>query len=137
LRIAAAGWRICGSPNELCLYTPAAGSLSRQVLRFAAAELANARKVSSLLQLPSHELRRKELSIFDEYGLELLHLRDLTHARKYFWQSLRTEINVRRALRCAATFLPRGLLDLRRAASKSLRGGRCAKIAESETTTTK
>jgi len=121
LRIAAAGWKILGSTEELCLYTPAVGSLSHQVLRFSTAELANARKLSKLLHLSPDELRLKELSIFDEYGLELLHIRDLTHARDYFLQGLYRQVTLRRVLRYAATLLPKSLLNLRRAVAGRVR----------------
>jgi cellulose synthase/poly-beta-1,6-N-acetylglucosamine synthase-like glycosyltransferase len=120
LRLAASGWKICGSSKELCLYTPAPDSLSRQVLRFATAELMNARKLSRLLSLTHDELCRKELSILDQYGLELLHIRDLSHAREYFLQGLRRQLGARRAFRCAATLLPKAILDWRRVVARSL-----------------
>jgi glycosyltransferase involved in cell wall biosynthesis len=118
LRIAAAGWKICGSPKELCIYTPGAASLSRQILRFAAAELTNARKIAHLLSLSAQELHDKELEILDEYGLELLHIRDFIHARQYFLQAIRYKISVRRLFWWATTLLPRQALDFRRAIIK-------------------
>jgi glycosyltransferase involved in cell wall biosynthesis len=118
LRIAASGWKIRGSPKELCIYTPAATSLSRQILRFAAAELANARKIAHLLSLSAQELHDKELKIFDEYGLELLHIRDFVHARQYFLQALRYKVSARRLVWWATTLLPRQALDFRRAIIK-------------------
>jgi glycosyltransferase involved in cell wall biosynthesis len=118
LRIAASGWKIRGSPKELCIYTPAATSLSRQILRFAAAELANARKIAHLLSLSAQELHDKELRIFDEYGLELLHMRDFVHARQYFLQALRYKVSARRLVWWATTLLPRQALDFRRAIIK-------------------
>jgi glycosyltransferase involved in cell wall biosynthesis len=120
LRIASSGWRIRGLPQELCSYTPAPGSLSRQVLRFATAELTNARKLSKLLNLPHEELCRKELWIFDEYGLELLHIRDLKNAREYLLQSLLRRATARRALTFAAALLPKRILDLRRTVARAL-----------------
>ena len=121
LRIAAAGWKIRTLPEDLCLYTPAAGGLSRQVLRFAKAELANARKTAKLFGLSGAELRKKELSIFDEYGLELLYTRDLGHAREYFFEGLRRQIRPARMLRWAATLLPRRVLDFRRTVEHGLK----------------
>ena len=40
LRLAAAGWTIANCPEDLVIYSPAPGSLSQQVERFAAAEIA-------------------------------------------------------------------------------------------------
>jgi len=114
LRIAAAGWKICGLSEELCVYTPAEGSLSRQILRFASAELENARKIAGQLNLSPDELREKELLILDQYGFELLHVRDLQHARQYFSQALVRHFTFRRLLYWVATLIPRNLLDIRR-----------------------
>jgi len=123
LRIAAADWKIRCSPKELCIYTPGATSLSRQILRFAAAELTNAKKIAHLLSLSAQELHDKELKIFDEYGLELLHIRDFVHARQYFLQALRYKITARRLFWWATTLLPRQALDFRRAIIRYQRTG--------------
>jgi glycosyltransferase involved in cell wall biosynthesis len=114
LRIAAAGWKMRGLSEELFIYAPTPASLSRQVLRFAKAELTNARRIARLLNLSAAELREKELSILDDYGLDLFYIRDLPNARNYFGEGLRRKINLERTLMWAATFLPRRFLDLRR-----------------------
>src|ERR1700675_4589185 len=81
LRMAARGWRIVTVPEPLCQYTPTNGSLTRQLSRFAQAELANLKKIACELHIPPKKAMKKQIRILEEYGRQLLNDRDLRTAR--------------------------------------------------------
>jgi GT2 family glycosyltransferase len=114
LRIVAAGWRIRGLPETLCSYNPNSSSLSRQTLSFAAANFANARKLAEQLQLSPTKLREKETSLYDDFGLECLSMRDMKNARKFLRRGLALQFSAKRLTALAATYVPRRVLDWRR-----------------------
>ncbi|MBC7528709.1 MAG: glycosyltransferase family 2 protein [Chthonomonadaceae bacterium] len=114
LRFAHAGWEIVTCAEPLMRYTPAAGNLSSQIERFAAAELANVEDIGQRLKLPQDSLHAKRIAIYEEYGRDLLYERHLTAARKMLSIPLRDHPTPARLKWWLATLIPRSLLDWRR-----------------------
>lgn len=114
LRIAAAGWKIRGIPEELIVYAPATNGVSRQFLHSTRAEMTNAQKLTTALRLSPDKLLGKELAILDQHGRDLVSVRELKQARASFGEALQHRINVRRALWWLATWLPIPILNWRR-----------------------
>lgn len=114
LRIVAAGWKIRSISEELIVYAPPANSLSRRLLSSTTAEMANARKIAAMLRLSPDQLLRKELTILDQHGKDLVSVRELEQARSSFGEALQRERTVRRAVWWLATWLPVPVLNWRR-----------------------
>jgi len=114
LRMAARGWRIVTVPEPLCQYTPTSGSLTRQLSRFAQAELANLKKIACELHIPQGKAMKKQIRILEEYGRQLLNDRDLKTARVYLGKALRLEPSVKNLIWWLAAFSPTALLDFKR-----------------------
>ncbi len=118
LRLTYAGWRIETCPQALMCYSPAAGNLSSQIERFAAAELANIETIGKRLRLSETVLHTKRIAIYEEYGRDLLYERHLGAARKMLAIPLRDKPTPARLKWWLATLVPRSLLDWRRARSQ-------------------
>jgi glycosyltransferase involved in cell wall biosynthesis len=114
LRMAARGWRIVTVPELLCQYTTTSGSLTRQLNRFAQAELANLKKIACELHIPPKEAMKKQIRILQEYGRQLLNERDLKTARAYLRKALCLEPSVNNLIWWLAAFSPPALLDFKR-----------------------
>lgn len=121
LRLAAKGWAIATCTETLWRYTPAPGNLSSQTERFARAELVNLEKIARLLSIDEKKVEAKRVVINEEYGRELLHSRNLSSARKMLGTAMRAEPSATRMLLWLATFMPVGLLDMRRSVTDSRR----------------
>ncbi|MBA2291441.1 MAG: glycosyltransferase, partial [Gemmatimonadales bacterium] len=107
LRLAHAGWGFNRVDEILVDYRPTPASLTAQTRRFAAAELANARKIALTLGLAPSALRAKEFAIYKEYGFELFHVRDLSASREFLHEAARRgPIGWGGQLRRLATYLP-------------------------------
>jgi glycosyltransferase involved in cell wall biosynthesis len=106
--------------EELVEYTPAPGNLSSNYQKIARCAARNVEKVAEFAGVSSEKLRTKLAEIYEEYGVALLHVRDLPAAREYLKLALQNRGNGRTALRWLSTFAPKPLLDLRRHVVKSL-----------------
>lgn len=107
LRLAHAGWGFRRVPEVVVDYRPTAASLTAQTVRFAAAELVNARRSAERLGLDREMLRRKEYAIYLEYGLELFHMRHRAAAREYLnAAAARGPMPLGAQLRRLASYLP-------------------------------
>jgi len=129
LRIVAAGWKICGIAEELMVYAPPANSLSHRLLRSTTPEMLNAIKIVALLRLSADELLRKELTVLDRRGRDLVSVRELKQARACFREALERQRNVRRAWWWLATWMPISLLNWRRILLHGRTGARRDKTA--------
>ncbi|MGE0440032.1 MAG: glycosyltransferase family 2 protein [Gemmatimonadales bacterium] len=116
IRIAAAGWRVATCPQWLVRYTQTAASLSRDRRRILEAELFNLRRLTELGHLSPVTTERKITAVLESYGEEFLYRRDLGAARRCYRQLMGREPGFHNAIRLAASWLPRPLLDLRRRA---------------------
>ena len=65
-------------------------------------------------------LKAKLAAIYEEYGIALLHARDLPAARTYLRESLRHRRDRKNTLRWLTTFAPRPVLDLKRNLTRTL-----------------
>ncbi len=115
IRIAAAGWDIVWCPGELVDYAPTATSLSRQVERFARAELANVDALIGTIPVTRAQCRSKRLKILEDYGRELLANRDRPAARRLLSEAARQSPSPGRLFWWLATWLPPRVLDARKA----------------------
>lgn len=106
LKVAAKGHRIVTLQEQLISYTPAAGSLTQQVERFARAELANLEKIASLFQMESRMVNERRGRLFDQYGRELLYYRQLDAARQFLSQALRQGFSFERLVWLTAAMAP-------------------------------
>lgn len=128
LRLTAAGWRAVHCPETLVRYGPTASSLTRQVERFARAELVNVRKMAELPLpgLTKADFREKASHVLLEYGRELFYLRQLKPARGLLLQAMRARPRPSTCVLILASLLPPRVLDLRR--RRSDRGPAAAHI---------
>jgi glycosyltransferase involved in cell wall biosynthesis len=109
LRLAHAGWKFNVLPHPLVDYRPTPQSLTAQTLRFATAELTNIRRVAGQLDLPDDLLRRREFTIYREYGLELYHYGETRSAREFLREaSRRGPLDWKARLRLWASAVPIG-----------------------------
>jgi glycosyltransferase involved in cell wall biosynthesis len=120
LRVSHVGWKVANYPAALFNYTPAPGNLSSQVERFARAELANLESLSARLSLDSAMVRRKRAALYEQYGRELLHNRQLPQARRYLTQALLHRPTFALAAAWLGSHLPAPLLNLRRSRAAGL-----------------
>jgi hypothetical protein len=105
--------------ESLVDYTPAPGNLSSNYQKIARSAVRNAEKVAAVVGMPSEKLASKLADIYEEYGLALLHERNLKAARACFRQALHCQPSRRNAVRWMTTFAPPVLLDWRRKAARS------------------
>jgi glycosyltransferase involved in cell wall biosynthesis len=120
LRMASRGAKFVFVKEELVEYTPAPGNLSSNYRKIALAAARNAEKVAEFSGMEPRRLKSKLAAIYQEYGIALLHARDLTAARTYLRESLRHRSDRKNALRWLTTFAPRPVLDLRRNLTRTL-----------------
>jgi GT2 family glycosyltransferase len=123
LRLAAAGERLVLCPEEHVIYSPAPGSLTRQVERFLGAELTNVARLAERLGLDEREVADKRQRLYAEYGRELFWVRDLGAARRCFARALTERPAARSLAWWTATFLPRQVIDLPRRWRERRQGG--------------
>jgi glycosyltransferase involved in cell wall biosynthesis len=114
LRIAAAGWRILTWPETLIHYTPAPDSLSSNEVRFARANLVNARLIGELLKLEPAAVERQIHAIYVSFGKNLFWRRELGESRRFLAAAIRRRPSADLLLTFMATFVPRWILDGRR-----------------------
>lgn len=119
LRLLSVGWEVATCPEQLHEYTPAPGNLSRQFERFARAELTNLAKLEQIIPVTPEMVRRKRITIYEEYGRHLFHYRELAAARRWLSFPLQKEPSPRRLAWWLATFAPLAVLDWRRRQSHS------------------
>lgn len=115
LRLAAAGWTIANVPEDLVVYSPAPGSLSQQVERFAAAEIACVRDVAAFVGISSDVLNERITACYLKHAGGAIHNRKLNLARRLIFRSLSLRVRTRQLGLLAAASAPVGLLELRRA----------------------
>lgn len=112
LKLAAAEWKIRTLQQKLVAYTPAGGSLTSQVERFARAELTNLDKIAKELAVDPGRVRLKRASILDQYGRDLLYYRHIPEARKYLSRALREGFSLQRLAWWLASQAPQGLWSM-------------------------
>jgi glycosyltransferase involved in cell wall biosynthesis len=120
LKLAARGARFRFVPEQLVEYTPAPGNLSSQHAKLARCAARNIEKVAEVVPLDPGRVKAKLAEIYEEYGVALLHERDLSAARECLREALRHKPDHRTAVRWLTTFAPRRVLDLRRSIARSL-----------------
>jgi glycosyltransferase involved in cell wall biosynthesis len=116
LRIAAAGGEIVTCREDLIVYICEAGHLTGRYENYARAELANVERIGSRLNLDPARLQDKRVRTYDEQGRLLLYNRCISPAREFLFQALRHGPTPARAGWWLASWLPRPLLEARRAA---------------------
>jgi glycosyltransferase involved in cell wall biosynthesis len=114
LKIAAGGWGIVHVNEYLCRYAPGPQSLTAQVERFARAEFANLEKIGRQLELEPARIEEKRARLLDEYGRQLLYVRNRKAARAYLGTLLRIKPSASAFVWWLACFAPRFMLDARR-----------------------
>lgn len=89
LRLTHAGWGFLWLPDVLVDYLPTERSLTNQLERFGNAELSNVHRVGEQLRLPAEMVRRKEYSLYRDYGVELFHRGERRAAREFLREAAR------------------------------------------------
>lgn len=120
LRLAARGARFRFVPEQLVEYTPAPGNLSSQYAKLARCAARNIEKVAQVVPLDPARVSAKLAEIYEEYGVALLHERDLASAREFLREAMRHKPDHKTAVRWLSTFAPRRILDWRRSLVKSI-----------------
>ena len=115
LRIAEAGWDIVCCREELVAYISEPGHLMSQYERFARAELANVERIGSHLKLSTAQIEDKLVRTCDEQGRLLLYFRCMDSARDILYQAYRLDGSFARLGWLALSYMPRPLLEVRRA----------------------
>lgn len=105
LRIAAAGWKVHTCQERLLYYSRAPGSLSTQIERFARAEFVNLTKIAKMLRLPDIMVRKKTISIAEEYGRSLFYMHQFNSARRLLAPPLQMEPTFHRLVWWLATYI--------------------------------
>ena len=114
LRMTHAGWKVATVAESLVQYTPAPGSLSGQIERFAHAELANLARVAEVQNLESSLVAQKRIGIYEQYGRDLLYERHMEAARRFLSVPLREQPSLSHLKWWLTANLPVAVLDLRR-----------------------
>jgi glycosyltransferase involved in cell wall biosynthesis len=96
-------------------YTPAPNNLSGQYGRMVRSELNNVEKIRVACGIDDDRVSRKQAAIYAEWGQALFHSRDLKEARDCYRNVLTRQPTLNALFRWVATFVPRPLLDMRRA----------------------
>jgi glycosyltransferase involved in cell wall biosynthesis len=120
LRLTARGARFRFVPEQLVEYTPAPGNLSSQYAKLARCAARNIEKVAEVVPLDPARVKAKLAEIYEEYGVALLHDRDLAAAREFLREAMRHRPDRRTAVRWLSTFAPRQVLDWRRSIAQSI-----------------
>ncbi len=115
LRIAYSGWDIVTCREELVAYMCEAGHLTSSYERYARAEIANVERVAERLKLDSAIVNEKRLRTLDTQGKLLLYHRCAAPARQMLIQSLLSRPSASRVGWWILSWLPRPMLELRRA----------------------
>jgi glycosyltransferase involved in cell wall biosynthesis len=114
VRLRAAGWEFEVCNEDLHLYTPSPGSLSSRLETFWEAEVANARKLCTLLGRSDAEFRRWRAAILSDYGRTFIYERRMRAARRLFRTAFREERSVSALLWWLAAWTPVSILNARR-----------------------
>lgn len=122
LRLTAEGWDMANVPENLVVYAPTAQSLSRQIERFAAAELACVRDIAARTRMPAARMNERLAQCYRLHAQSAVHSRNLSVARRFAFASLRYGVSVPQLWALAVAFTPQTILDLRRRAMDALRG---------------
>jgi glycosyltransferase involved in cell wall biosynthesis len=109
LKLAAKHARIVTLQEQLVSYTPASGSLTQQVERFARAELKNLENIAAELRLDPPLVTARRARLLDQYGRELLYFRQMPHARQYLRQALSQSFTLPRLAWWGASLAPRSV----------------------------
>lgn len=117
LRLLHRGCRFKVLREPLVEYTPAENNLSGQFGRMVRSELSNVEKIRQVCGVDADRVRNKQATIYEEWGRALFHSRDLRQARDCYRNILSRRPTVSALIRWLATFVPRSVLDLRRAKS--------------------
>ena len=114
LRLTATGWKVVNCPERLVVYAPTVASLSRQIEKFAAAELACVRDVAARFGLPASQLRDRLASCYLKHGRGAIHMRNMQLGRRFVLASLRHGISAEQLSMLMIACAPSALLDFRR-----------------------
>lgn len=114
LRLAAQGWTIANCPEDLVVYSPAAGSLSQQTERFAAAEVACIEDIAARLQIPAPQVKQRLIAAYLLNARGAIYRRNLALAKRLVRKSLKLGISVEQLGTLIVACVPEVLLDLRR-----------------------
>lgn len=101
--------------ERLVEYTPAPNNLSGQFGRMVRSELNNVEKIRQVCGIDSETISRKQAAIYTEWGQALFHSRDMKEARDCYRNVLSRQPTLNALIRWMATFVPRPVLDMRRA----------------------
>ena len=101
--------------ERLVDYTPAPNNLSGQFGRMVRSELSNVEKIRQVCGIDANTISRKQAAIYTEWGQALFHSRDLKEARDCYRNVLSRQPTLNALIRWIATFVPRPILDIRRA----------------------
>ncbi len=101
--------------ERLVEYTPAPNNLSGQFGRMVRSELNNVEKIRQVCGISDGRVSRKQAAIYTEWGQALFHSRDMKEARDCYFNVLSRQPSLNALIRWMATFVPRSVLDLRRA----------------------
>ncbi len=115
LRLRHRGFQFRVVRERLFEYTPAPNNLSGQFGRMVRSELNNVEKIRLLCGIDDEKVTRKQAAIYADWGAALFHSRDLKAARDCYSNVLSREPSLSALIHWMATFVPRPLLDLRRA----------------------
>jgi len=114
VRLRAAGWEFEVCHEDLHSYTPSPGSLSSRLETFWEAEVANARKLCTLLGLGDAEFRRWRAAILRDYGRTFIYERRMRAARRLFHTAFKEERSVSALLWWMLAWTPVRILNARR-----------------------
>lgn len=115
LRLLHRGYKFRVVRERLVEYTPAPNNLSGQYGRMVRSELNNVEKIRLACGIDADRVTRKQATIYAEWGQALFHSRDLVEARDCYRNVLSRQPSLSALIRWVATFVPRPVLDLRRA----------------------
>jgi len=115
LRLLHSGYQFRVVRDGLVEYTPAPNNLSGQFGRMVRSELNNVEKIRQACGLDDQRISLKQAAIYSEWGQALFHSRDLKEARECYRNVLKRQPTISALVRWVATFVPRPVLDLRRA----------------------
>lgn len=124
LRMAAAGWTIANRAQDLVVYSPAPGSLSRQTAKFAAAEIVCVQDVAARVGVPGARLGDRIVAAYLKHARGAIHHRDLRLARRLAVRSLATRVSARQLGILALASAPAPMLDVLRTINRRRAEGR-------------
>ncbi|MBV8096639.1 MAG: glycosyltransferase [Acetobacteraceae bacterium] len=121
LRVAASGRRIVSCPEVLCHYTRGVG-ISSNAERFFAASLFNLELLARHLRLPHEIVQQKKWAILEQFGQSALFERNLELSRRLLREVVLARPSINIAIRLAASYAPKPVLDARRGVASVLSG---------------